>query len=189
MAEVKSIEEYSGALTVGFGDNTRLYAMQSFHAVHNNVTAVGFEITSAPPVADITVYFDTSTGDEPDNTLISGAFYNFTIDNGDITPGPGQTKYDLPEQQALTIGNEYCFYLAFSVSEYRDFVSSVSNPYTDGVRKHYNNSTSNWDIPDSGNLDFNFTLWATEGRSAASSRSLVSSRGSASSRSASSGRS
>lgn len=158
-SEAANITQDAGSQSVGFGDNERLYAMQSFHPSVNTITAISFEITSVPSSADINVYLDESSSDEPVNTLITGALYDFTIDNGDIEAGPGMTKYSLPVPLSVTADAEYCFYLEFSSSEYKDFVSSTTNPYSSGMRRHYNNGTAEWDTPDSGNLDFNFIIW------------------------------
>lgn len=157
--EVKDQRQLDSGNSAGFGEFSGMrYRGMGFIPSLPILTAISFNLTSlGSKGVKVFIYAGTT-----DSIPTGSELYSFTIANGSLSTG--LTKYTLPTPLTLTVGNQYCFYLApWDTSsntysdDYRDLQWKNSDEYSAGKPIAYNGS---WSVSDSGNLDMHFETYA-----------------------------
>jgi len=85
-------------------------------ALAGSLSTIGFDRNVA--THDVKVYIDTTSSNKPAH-LPGSELYSWIIPHASVVGG--YSTYDLPVPQALTVGIQYCFYLApFNGGVYSD---------------------------------------------------------------------
>lgn len=157
--EVKDQRQLDSGNSAGFGQFSSVrYRGMGFIPALPVLTAISFNLTSKGSLGmKVFIYAGTT-----DSIPTGSELYSFTITNANLSTG--LTKYTLPTPLSLTVGNQYCFYLAPWNTEtdsysddYRDLQWKNSDEYSAGKPIVNNNGT--WAVSDSGNLDMHFETY------------------------------
>jgi hypothetical protein len=155
---------YSGSVSIGFGNGGSIkYSCQGFKPTYTHVTAVSFRLNSVGS-AGMLVWIDAANSNSfPTGTLEQG-LGSLEIPNSQLSTS--LTKYTFATPISVTPNSQYVFCLApwntsthSYTTGYRDLMSSVSNPYSNGRMSNYNSTTQLWNNNDSGNGDRIFEVY------------------------------
>lgn len=157
---------YSGGVGIGWGDATRHARGQGFIPNFKYLSGIAFKINSTGSKG-MKVFIDTADSNSfPTHAFETGALASFVIPNSSLTTN--LKRFNLPVPLAVTPGNQYCFYLEpwdtstdTYADDYRDWDSSVGNPYASGKQAQYDPTAPGWLNNDSGNADSVFETYGT----------------------------
>ena len=161
-------ENQAGAIGIGFGDtgSGRDYMCQGFIAQTSSIDAVSFKLQSTGSIG-MAVWIDAADASSNPTGTVAVGIGGFT-EIANATLSTTFKLYALSETVTLTPGTRYVICLApwntsthVWGSDYRDVLSSVSNPYSSGRRVHLDDAFANPSAPDSGNADILFRTHST----------------------------
>lgn len=148
----------------GFGEFSGVrYRGMGFIPSLASLTAIEFDRNKGSK--GIKIYIDEADSDSKPIHAVGSEIYSFTVANADIT-GAFQ-KFTLPVEQTLTIGNQYCFYIApwdtvanAYADDYQDMNHKNADVYASGKPIKYESGV--WSVSDGGNLDMYFQTYGME---------------------------
>lgn len=164
MAEIVDQSQLLSTIGVGFGEfNGVRYRGMGFIPSLASLTAIEWHVTSTPSNRR-KVYIDTADSNSIPDHAVGSELYSYIIPNADLSAS--MKKYPLPVEQTLTIGAQYCFYIApwdsssdAYANDYRDYRWYQGNPYSGGKPIVY---AGGWSVSDGGNLDMKFQTYGNE---------------------------
>jgi hypothetical protein len=152
MAGILDQHQDSEGTNFGFGQFSVVrYRGQCFTpALAGSLATLGFSRNKGSN--DVKVYIDTTSGNVPAH-VAGSELYSWIIPNASIVNGYG--TYDLPVPLLLTVGVQYCFYLApFSGGVYSDDYQDCHG--VNSGSKEMTNNNGSWS---NENLTFHYATY------------------------------
>lgn len=163
-ADLLDQQNLTGGVGIGSGQTPTPQARsQGFKPTYNYLSAIAFKINSVGSKGMLVVIDNADANSKPTGTYQVG-LYSFEITNAQLSTA--LKKFSLPTPLAVTANNQYAFYLVpwnttthAYADDYRDWDSSVGNPYANGKQAFYDSGSGTWGNNDSGNADSVFQTY------------------------------
>jgi hypothetical protein len=156
-------KQYLNAAAAGFGQfAASRYRGMGFTPTLPFLQAISFDRNKG--TLGIKIYIDTADVDSIPTNAVGSELYSFVVPNSKITGG--FQIFQLPQQLPVTVGAQYCFYIApwdtatnAYGEDYQDMLWTASDPYAGG--KPIVNTAGTWAVSDGGNLDAMFETFGS----------------------------